>query len=121
MTLLQDGSIAVILEFSIDIWNIASGKLMRSFDIKSITGFASAYYIFSKLQNECSLNLITGTLLYITDDKFTNQIDNEVIAISALSDTKLVLRTTKTGTYDAFIKTINPKNGDNISDFRKQH
>lgn len=136
MTLLQDGSIALILEYSstIDIWNITSGKLMRSYDIKSITGYTASsvgYYIFSKLQNGavflyigypsfkiCSLNLITGTLLYITDDKFTTRNDNEVIAISTFSDTKLVLRTTKTGTYDAFIKTINPKNGDNISDFK---
>jgi len=66
------------------------------------------------------LNLIDGTLVYITDDKFTARNGNEVIAISAISDTKLSLRIAKSGTFDQTnsIKIINPKNGENISEFR---
>jgi len=134
MTLLQDGSIALILEYSstIDIWNITSGKLMRSYDIKGLTGYNTPYnyYSFSKLQNRtvflyigwpsfkiCSLNLIDGKLIYITDDTFTVRNNNEVIGISSFSDTKLVLKIVKSG-YDNFIKIINPKNGENIKEFK---
>ncbi len=66
----------------------------------------------------CSLNLIDGTLVYITDDKFTARNANEVIAISAISDTKLNLRIANSRTFDNFIKIINPKNGENISEFK---
>jgi len=141
MTLLQDNSIALILangrtleySASIDIWNITSGKLMRSYDIAKLTGFYAGYrdYIFSKLQNGavflyigwpsfkiCSLNLIDGKLIYITDDTFTVRYDNEVEAISAISDTKLVLKIVKSQTFDNFIKIINPKTGENISEIK---
>jgi len=137
MTLLQDNSIALILEYSstIDIWNITSGKFMRSYDIKSITGSDSKYnyYIFSKVKNGvvflyigypsfkiCSLNLIDGKLVYITDEKFTARNRNDVIAISAISDTKLSLRITSPPWHNQTnsIKIINPKNGEIISEFK---
>jgi WD40 repeat protein len=134
MTLLQDGSIALILEYSstIDIWNITSGKLMRSYDIKGLTGYNTPYnyYSFSKLQNGavflyigypsfkiCSLNLIDSKLLYITNEILSQTI-YDIIAISAISDTKLVLKIRNYATNDNFIKIINPKNGENIKEFK---
>ena len=100
--------------------------------ILRVTGYNTErnYYSLSKLQNGavflyigwprfkiCSLNLIDGKLLYITND-ISSQNIYEVIAISAISDTKLVLKIRNYATSDNFIKIINPKNGENIKEFK---
>ena len=137
MTLLKDGSIALIKEnsTSIDIWNVTSLKLIRSYDITGysayfISTFSSlSYYYFSKLQNEavffyigypsykiCSLNLSIGKLLYITDDNNKYKITTSYIA--ALSDTKLALSGPSViNTQILSFLIINPQNGNLISEF----